>query len=163
MIRCGKLQQKPAKQKPDRQATHVAEKDLRHRPVERRETGSRAKQGGRDDGGQRSERTEKAKHQNRASHRYDFRDGHPVDPVHEIDQVDEPYATEKKAGAFDRPRQLRDDFQLGRERRDHGADGDALHRQPRRGRQGAHVVHDADQCEQRGCRSQRQELAALVL
>ena len=63
MIHCGKLQQKPAKQKPDRQATHVAEKDLRHRPVERRETGSRAKQGGRDDGGQRSERTEKAKHQ----------------------------------------------------------------------------------------------------
>ena len=46
MTPSGKLQQDPAKQEPDRQAAHIAEKDLRYRPIERRETDDRTKECG---------------------------------------------------------------------------------------------------------------------
>src|SRR6266403_5564820 len=44
----GKLQQDPAEQKSDRQAAYVAEKDPRHRSVERREANDRTKECRRD-------------------------------------------------------------------------------------------------------------------
>ena len=65
-----------------------------------------------------------------AGHRHEFGNGHPVDAVHEIDEVDQPYPAEKKPGAFEPPRHLRQHAQLIGKGRDEGADGDALDRQP---------------------------------
>ena len=53
-----KLQQQPAEQKTDRQASHVAQKEPRDRLVERSKAQGRAQQRGRDQRGQRSDRAE---------------------------------------------------------------------------------------------------------
>ena len=113
------LEQQPAEQKTDRQASDVAQKEPRDRPVERGKAEDRAQQRRRDQRRQRSDRAEKAEQDDCAGHRHDLGHGHPVDAVHEIDEIDEPHAAEEEAGALDPPGQARQDLPFGRQRRDH--------------------------------------------
>ena len=99
----------------------------------------------------------------RRAHRHQFRHGHPVDAVHEIDEVDEPHPGEKEACAFDPPRHLRQHLRLLRERRRAPADGDALHHQTGCRGRGAHIVDRADHRQQHGCRGHGQQLADVIV
>jgi len=157
------LEQQPAEQQTDRQAPHVAEKELRHRLVEGCKTQDRAKQRSCDQRRQQPDRAGEAEQGERGGHRHELRHGHPVDSVHEIDKVDEPHAAEKEASALEPPRRLRQEPQLVRQHGDDGGNGDALHGEPGSRRQRAHVVDRPDHGEQRRRRRHGDELAALIL
>ena len=129
----GQLQQAPAEQQADRQAADVAEKDLRHRPVERR-------------------KADAARHTTRrltivvvagTSPSQPSRamaaltgtasaDRHQVEPVHEVDEVHEPEAGQQHEAAFDPERkQRRRSCKLVGRGKDDGRDGRRLQQQPR--------------------------------
>jgi hypothetical protein len=128
----GKSQQEPAEHEADRQAAHVAKKHACDRLVEGRKAKDRSQERGRHHRRPGLDRAGEAEQDDCTGHRYKFGNGHPVDAVHEIDEVDQPYPAEKKAGTFEPPRYVRQGAQLMGEGRDEGADGDALYRQPYR-------------------------------
>ena len=94
----GELQQAPAEQQADRQAADVAEKDLCHRPVERRESEHRAAQRGGNDRRRCRQFAEPAEQDHRGGDRHDLGHRHQVQPVHEVDEVHEPEAGDQQQG-----------------------------------------------------------------
>ncbi len=159
----GELQQQPAEQQADRQTADVAEKEPRHRLVQRRKAEHAAKEGGRRQRRQRRDRAaETEQHQGRGD-RHELDHGHPVDAVHEVDEVDEPHAAEQEGAALEPAGQFRHDLEVARQCRDHRADGDELRGEPRQLRQGAHVIDRTHHREQHRCRGHGDPLAAVAL
>ena len=150
-------QKQPADQQSERQASDIAEEKPRHRAVERREAECRAEQRQRRDhavGRQRSERSEDRK---AGGDRQHFRDGHPVDAVHEIHEVEKPDAGHEHERSLDPPRQCRNDRHVGRNGRDHRGDRDPLQEQARDHLDRPDVVGRADERDQNGRRKNRRE------
>ena len=119
----GELQQTPAGQQADRQAADVAEKNFRHRPVERREAEHRPEQRRGSDRRGRGKFGEPAEQNERAGQGHDLGNGHQVQPVHEVDEVDEPQACEEQQAALDPERAGRNDPQVFGRGKDHHRDG----------------------------------------
>ncbi len=156
------LQQQPADQQADRQAADVAEEQPRHRLVERGEAEHGAKQRARDQRRQDADAGIERQQHDRAGDRHDLGHRHPVDAVHEVEQVDEPHAAEKQERAIEPLRHLRHRLKFMRQRGDHDADRQALGRQPDRRRQGADIVETADQGQQHRRRGDRIELPRQI-
>ena len=108
----GELQQAPAEQQADRQAADVAEKYLRHRPVERRKAEHRAAERRGDDHRRRRGVAEPAEQGDGRGDRYGLGDRHQVQPIHEVDEIDEPEAREQRQRAFDPERTGRNDPEI---------------------------------------------------
>ncbi len=86
----GELQQQPSHHETDRQAAAVAEKELRHRPVERRKAEHRAGERQRDQCRSLRHRAEQREDVDAGRDRHRLGDRDPVDAVHEVDEIDEP-------------------------------------------------------------------------
>ena len=146
----GQFQKTPTEQEADRQAADVTEENLRHRTVEggKSDDGA-AKRCGRDRRGQRqvAERAEQDQRRGDWNH---LRDGDPVDPVHEIDQVYEPQAGQEQNGLFDPDWNGRNDPQMARGRNQHGRDRQRLQDQPRYHLDGFDIVSGADESDEGG-------------
>ena len=92
----------------------------------------------------------------RGGDRHDFGDGHPVQAVHEVDEVDKPEPGQQQQAAFDPERAGRNDPQIVRRRKNDGGDGEPLQHQPRQHRNGFDVIGKADDGdEQRRARKPR--------
>ncbi|GAA0010974.1 hypothetical protein BRDID11004_24030 [Bradyrhizobium diazoefficiens] len=144
----GELQQAPAEQKADRQATDIAEKHLGDGTIERRKAERGAAQGGGEQGGRPGQVAEPSQQQQRRGDRHHFHDRHQVEPVHEIDEVHEPDSGEQEEAALQRERQRRDDARrFGRGEHD-GSDGGGLQQEPNQHRQRDDVVGKSHQGDQ---------------
>ena len=150
-------QQDPAEQQPDRQASDIAEKQPRHRAVERRKSDRRAEQRQRDQHRERRCRADRAEQHDTRSDRHDLRDSHPVETVHEVDEVHEPDAAEHHHRAFRPLGKLRHDAEVRRKHRDDEAHRNELHQQPWRRPEAAQVVDRADNGKKHGRNRQREQ------
>ncbi len=92
----------------------------------------------------------------RARNRNDLSDGHPIQPIHEVDQVHKPKACQQKQTAFDPERTGRNDPDIAGHRKEDRADRDRLQYQSRQYRDGFDVVrkshngHEQRRRENRG-------------
>ncbi len=145
----GKLEQQPSHHQSDRQAAAVAEKELRHRPVEWRKAEHGAEKRQRDQRGRLRHRTEQRENVDAGRDRHGLRHGDPVDAVHEVDEIDEPQQRDGLDGPLDDERHDRQRTQVRRHRRDDGDDRDGLQRKARQRRQREDVVGDAEPHQQR--------------
>ncbi len=110
----GDQDQQPPEHEPDRQAADVAKEKLCHRSVEKSKADYAAAQCETDDARPRRHDAENAEYGDRGGDRNDFRHGHPVEAVHEINEIDEPQAADDQRQALDPPRQQGNDAQFGR-------------------------------------------------
>ena len=99
--------------------------------------------GGGDNHGGRREISERAEQHQRCGDWNHLGDGHPVDPVHEVDQIDEPQAGQKQNRSLDPQRTGRNDPKLARYRIENRADRQPLQDQPWYHRNGFDVVGGA--------------------
>ena len=92
-----------------------------------------------------------------------LRRSHPVNAIHEVDEVDEPQSTDEQNQTFQAPRQIRGDAQVLRQRKDDGGDDQRLQQQTRHNGKRADVIDRADarHCH-RGADDDRQRCCCIA-
>jgi hypothetical protein len=96
-----------------------------------------------------------AQDRERGRDRHDLGDGNPVEPVHEIDEVDEPQPCQHEEAAFDPDRNERRNAQAAGTGEHDCSDGNGLQQKPRQDRNRFEVVGEAERRDEQGRTEQR--------